>query len=133
MNIDYELIKFYVLLLGGFLLIIGFLEFLFPNRAFRSWESWVSHRMFYLHGILLIAAGFPLTVYRGAFSSIIFFIGLFMVLSGPFILFYPEKIKGSFRSLQDELVEKGIKKIMFFDAAMRLAAGSLMITAFFYG
>jgi len=125
------LISKYIFALGAGLIILGGIEFILPVRAFQFWKKWSAHRLFFLHGILLIAVGFPLTVYKGAYSTVIFIIGLFFVLSGPFILLYPEKIGSTFQTASDEMGGEIEKKLIYFEAFFRVAAGVLLMASYF--
>jgi hypothetical protein len=91
------------------------------------WKNWVSMRIFPLHGLALIMIGLPLTTYKGYLSSLIFFIGLIIVLTGPFILIYPEKIRNVFSSSGNLFQEKDIKIMIYMDAFFRLGAGSVFL------
>lgn len=68
-----------------------------------------------------------MTIYKGFLSSIIFFIGLFVVFTGPFILIYPEKIQDAFSNSDTRFKEKDIKIMIYIDALFRLSAGSIFL------
>jgi hypothetical protein len=121
----------YVLVLGIFLAALGLLELVFPMKAFAAWKKWSSNRFFFLHGIVLIAGGFPLTLYRGPLSTLIFIMGFIVVVTGPFLLIYPEKFRGMFGSIEDEISPVGIKKMIITEALVRILAGIVFITASF--
>lgn len=125
-----EVIRTYILILGVILIIIGTTELVYPMKAFDVWKNWVNKKFFFLHGIILIAGGLPLTVYNGTFSVIIFIIGLLAVLTGPVILIYPEKIRDTFESVSNEWSSKGIEKIIFSEALLRICAGLIFITSY---
>ena len=99
----YKIINQYVFILGIVLTGMGIIELLIPIRIFNLWEKWVSHKLFFLHGLLLILLGFPLTLYKNLLNLFIaksiFGIGVIAVLMGPFILFYREKIRGIFQKI----------------------------------
>jgi len=88
--------KYFIITLASIQAALGIAELTAPSMMYGFWRKWVSSRFFFIHGMLLIVAGFPLTVYKGEFSGVLFIIGLVIVLSGPFVLIYPEKIKKSF-------------------------------------
>ncbi|OHD63254.1 MAG: hypothetical protein A2176_11760 [Spirochaetes bacterium RBG_13_51_14] len=125
------MISLYVMSLGIFLILLGCAELCAPLAAFRLWTAWTSKKLFFLHGILLIAAGFPLTIYRGRLSVIIFIMGLIMVLMGPFVLMYPEKFRDMFRSIGNEMKDGEIRKIIYVEAGIRVTSGILMVAGHF--
>jgi hypothetical protein len=124
-------IRLYLLIFGSFITVIGALELIMPRRAFRLWQSWASNKFFFLHGILLIAAGFPLTVYQGPISTIIFFIGIAIVLTGPFVLLYPGKFRQMFQAVSEEFNDKSIKKILYVEGILRIAVGVTCAVTYF--
>jgi hypothetical protein len=123
----------YVLTLGIILACAGAAEVIMPLRAFSLWRRWSSSRFFFLHGLLLIAAGFPLTLYQGPLSRIIFAIGLLASLTGPFVLLYPDKFRMMFASVADEMKDASIMKIVRVEGFLRLAAAGVCVAAFFMG
>lgn len=125
------MLALYVLILGIILAIIGGMEIIAPQKAFTIWRRWVSHRLFFLHGSLLIIAGFPLTIYNGPLATVIFIIGLFAVLTGPFVLIYPDTIRQMFRAMAEEIKDGDIKKIIFTEGALRIAAGAVCVAGYF--
>jgi hypothetical protein len=62
-----------------------------PYKSFLTWKEWISCRFFRFHGAALIVIGFPLTIYNGYLSSVIFLIGLVVVFTGPVILIYRKR------------------------------------------
>jgi len=104
---------------------------LLPRQAFHLWKKWAGSRFFFLHGLLLICVGFPLTMYQGRFEGIIFFIGIFIVFSGPFILLFPERFRSTFETAEEDLGEGGAKKIIYFEAFIRIAAGGICLASVF--
>ena len=125
------MINFFVLIFGIIQLLISIMEFVFPGRSFRLWNFWISNRFFPVHGAFLIFTGFPLIMYKGYLSSIIFYIGLVVVLSGPFVLIYPEKIREAFSFSSETFQEGSLKKIVRFDALMRFAVGFILLISFY--
>ena len=125
------MINYFIALFGSIQLIISVAEFIFPERSFLAWRIWISSRYFPLHGAALILTGFPLTIYSGYLSSVIFFIGIVVVLTGPFILIYPEKIREAFDYSAGIFEQKNIKKIIRFDSAVRLATGIVLIVSYY--
>lgn len=125
------MINYFILFFGIIQIIIAFVEVFMPYKSFLTWKVWISCRYFPLHGAALIAAGLPLTAYNGYLSSIIFFIGIVVVFTGPVILLYPEKIREAFSFSSETLGENGVKKIVRFDALMRLAAGMILLVSFY--
>jgi hypothetical protein len=120
----------YVLILGIVLVLIGGIEAIAPLKTFLFWKEWVSRKTFFLHGTLLIAVGFPLTIYNGPLSTILFLFGLIAVLTGPFILIYPGKIRQMFQIMAAEINDSEIKKIIYAEALLRIAAGTICITSY---
>ncbi|MCU0846523.1 MAG: hypothetical protein MUD12_01385 [Spirochaetes bacterium] len=129
-----EALYIYVLSLGIFLIVLGVVEIIAPLKVFEIWTKWVSRKEFFMHGLILIVGGFPLTVYNGALSGLIFFMGLVPVLIGPFILFYPEKVKNVFLEMSSEMSsdseKSSIKKIILFDAGIRISIGVVFTISF---
>jgi hypothetical protein len=127
----YQIINQYVFILGIVLTGMGIIELLIPMRIFNLWEKWISHKLFFLHGLLLILLGFPLTLYKNLLNLFIaksiFGIGVIAVLIGPFILFYPEKIREIFLKISGEVENKAAKRIIYLDAIIRISVGLLFI------
>ncbi len=125
------MISLYILVLGITLLLSSMAEFLFPLHAFRFWTWYMSGKKFFLHGAVLISGGLPLVMYRGPLSTVIFIIGALVILTGPFVLIYPEKIRGMYLSVSSELDGRGIRNLVFFDATVRGMAGMLFTVSYF--
>ncbi len=121
------MISLYVLTLGIIFASMGSVELTLRERAFRFWMRWFNHRLFFMHGAALIILGFPLTFYNGKWSAFVFIVGLVMVLTGPFILIYPEKIRNSFSEIGSEAGEESLRGLVVFDAAVRVVAGILFV------
>jgi hypothetical protein len=126
------MIAIYILVTGIALISLSLFEFIMPQRAFRLWFRYLSGRAFFLHGLILIIGGLPLVMYRGFLSTIIFIIGVMVILMGPFILLYSEKIREMFHSVTLDLDQRGIRNLVYFDATVRCAVGILFIATFFY-
>ena len=125
-----EMLAIYILILGIILAAVGALEAIAPLKAFGFWKEWVSKKLFFLHGPLLIIGGFPLTIYKGPLSTALFIFGLLAVLMGPFILIYPEKIRATFQAMAEEMQNADIKKIIRAEAFLRLGAGAVCIASY---
>ncbi|HOP28838.1 MAG TPA: hypothetical protein P5120_09345 [Spirochaetota bacterium] len=125
------MINYFILFFGITQLIIASVEIIMPQKSFLTWKVWVSCRFFPIHGAALIVVGFPLTIYNGYLSSLIFLIGLVVVFTGPVILIYPEKIREAFSFSSETFQEGSLKKIVRFDAVMRMAAGFIMVLSFY--
>ena len=121
------MITTYVLVLGILLALTGSTELTFRERAFRFWMRWFSHRLFFLHGALLIVMGFPLTFYNGKWSTFVFITGLVMVMTGPFLLVYPEKFRNNVGEMEQQTGEGAIRGLLIFDAAVRVIVGTLLV------
>lgn len=118
---------FYVLAIGALFSLMGALELAIRERSYRFWMRWFAHRLFFIHGILLVSLGFPLTFYNGKWSTFVFIVGLFMVITGPFVIIYPEKIRESFEEISSEMGEDVVKKLVLFDSATRLVIGIIFL------
>ncbi len=125
-----DMLALYVLILGILLIAVGGAEVILPLKAYRFWHKWVSLKLFFLHGLLLIAAGFPLTVYKGPLSIILFVFGLLAVLMGPFVLIYPDKIRQMFLAMAEELKDHDIKRIIYAEGLLRITAGIICVTSY---
>lgn len=125
------MINYFILFFGIIQLTIAFVEFIMPYKTFITWKIWISCRFFPLHGAALIVVGFPLIIYSGYLSSVIFLIGLVVVFTGPVILIYPEKIREAFSYSSETFQEGSLKKIVRFDAVVRMAAGIILVMSFF--
>ncbi len=124
-------IQKYIFSLGIFIFSVGIIEIIFPLKMFTFWKKWVSNRYFFLYGIILIIAGFPLTVYKGSLSTIIFTIGTFIAFTGPFILFFPEKLNNTLNKMTNELEVPKLKKMILFDASVRIITGIFLSVSYF--
>ena len=125
------MINYFILFFGIIQLIVALVEILLPYKSFLTWKTWISCRFFPFHGAALIFIGFPLTIYNGYLSSVIFFIGLVVVFTGPVILIYPEKIREAFSFSSETFQEGSLKKIVRFDAVMRFAVGIILLISFY--
>ncbi len=98
----------------------------------QLWIKFSSSRLYFLYGIALIIAGFPLTQVPSSnpLSTPLFIIGLIVVFSGPFILIYPEKIRNVFLQGLEELGQTGSRFALIVDAIARIATGILCIAAY---
>lgn len=123
------MLELYMVLFGLFQVFAGFSEFIAPVRVFKFWKMWVLSKYFPAHGAFLIAGGFPLLLFKGNLSGIIFWIGVFMVLTGPFLLIYPEKIRDVFKTAENDFTPRDLRLIVHVDAFIRLAAGIIVIIA----
>jgi uncharacterized membrane protein HdeD (DUF308 family) len=120
----------YILILGILQSIIGIIELIFPVKSFNIWKLWIQNKYFSFHGILQILVGFPLTIYNNSLSGILFLIGIIYVVSGPFIIIYPEKIKLIFSSYLEETAQDGGKKIIILDSVIKIIIGCLCIASY---
>ena len=125
-----NLFKYFILVLACVQSVTGAVELAAPVKAYRYWRGWINNRFFPVHGIILMAGGFPLTIYSGYLSGILFFIGLFIVLTGPFILLYPEKIRKAFDEAEIDLTEGGIRKLIYFDSVMRIGFAVILFLSY---
>jgi hypothetical protein len=121
--------KYLLLILGSIQIIVAIIELLFPQRIFLIWKKFILSRFYPLYGIIMILIGLPLTAYKGYLSLVILFIALFIVFSGAFILFYPEKIRRSFNESEEFFNNKTIKLLIYFEALLRLCIGVIFLIA----
>ncbi|HON78720.1 MAG TPA: hypothetical protein PK544_09540 [Spirochaetota bacterium] len=125
------MLELYIVSIGIIFTSIGIFELLMPGKAFLAWKKWSRNRFFFLHGLMLITIGFPMTFYKGAFSAAVFVIGLIIVLTGPFVLLYPEKIREMFHVMSTEMPEQSVHRIVLFEGIIRIIVGALFISTKF--
>ena len=128
--------SWYVLSLGIFLIALSTVEFLAAAKVYSLWKSWIFHKLFPLHGVALVCGGLPLTFFRDTVSGkIMFCIGLVVVMTGPFILLFPERVRHLFSMTEQELQDEGeAASLIYFDAVIKGSAGSFFIFAIYnYG
>lgn len=125
------LFKYFIVTLAFIQALVGIAELTAPYYLYEFWKKWISSRYFFLHGILLVIAGFPLTVYPGEFSGVLFVIGLVIVLSGPFVIVYPEKIKKSFFEAEADMEKKSLIKFIYIDSIMRLGFALILFISYY--
>lgn len=125
------MLELYIFSIGIVFTSIGVFELLMPGKAFLIWKRWSGNRFFFLHGLLLVTVGFPMTFYKGALSTAVFVIGLVIVLTGPFVLLYPEKIHDMFDVMSREMPEQSIQRIVLSEGIIRIIAGALFISTRF--
>lgn len=118
---------YYVPALGAVLTIVGSLELAFPQRAYQFWRNWARHRLFFLYGIILVAMGFPFTIYDGPLSGIIFVFGIITVIMGPFIILYPQKFKEIYENMETELDSASMQRLLRAEALLRAAIGVICL------
>lgn len=123
------MLELYFAAFGIFQVFAGLAELIAPFRSFNLWKKWVFSRLFPVHGIILVAAGFPFIMYRNTLSGIIFWIGIFMALSGPFLLIYPEKVRDAFHTAEKEFRPKDLRIMVYIDAVIRFSAGAVVFAA----
>lgn len=126
----YRIIPVYTAIAGGLLVLVGIMECLWPVKAFAFWKNWASHRAYFLHGLILIIGGFPLTQYKGPFGIAIFIIGCISVITGPVVLLYPRKIQSMFESLEKEMEGVSIHKVMVTEGVVRVSVGIICILGY---
>jgi hypothetical protein len=124
------MLAIYVLILGIVFTLMGIIEVIVPLKTFGFWKKWVSGKLFFLHGLLIIAAGFPLTIYKGPLSPVLFIFGLIAVLTGPFVLIYPEKIRQMFMAMAKETRDADMNKIIYVEGFLRISAGIICIISY---
>jgi len=129
------ILSYYVLFLGIALIVLCIIQLLIPKRVYTLWKKWISHRFFRIHGAVIILGGLPLTVFRdGIAGKIMFCIGIFVVFMGPFILFFPNKMRDLYIRTESDLEEGDKKGIIYFDAITRGISGAIFVyTIYYYG
>ncbi len=121
----------YILVFGAVLLVTGCVELAMPARMFAFWKAWVGNRFFFLHGALLIALGLPLTCYNNApMNAFVFGFGIILVFTGPFILFYANRIRRLFDATTVDMDESSLRHLVYFDAGVRLAIGAAFVYSY---
>ncbi|MCX7679067.1 MAG: hypothetical protein N2316_07585 [Spirochaetes bacterium] len=125
--INKDFISLYVIVLGILFTAMGITEIALRQQSYKFWMRWFSHKLFFLHGVALVLLGFPLTFYNGKWSTFVFIVGLFMVITGPFIIIYPKKIRESFDEISAEMGEGAVQQLVLFDSAMRLVIGMVFV------
>ena len=127
--------SWYLMTLGCGLILFSLVEMMIPQQIFNLWKKWIACRLFPIHGFILSAGALPLTFFRDSIAGkIMFCLGFIAVFTGPFILFFPDKIRHVFSMTEKELEKDDEKGLIYFDAAIRLSAGLLIIfTILTYG
>lgn len=123
--------KYFILSLASIQGTIGLAELIAPARMYRFWKKLISSRYFFIHGFLLIAVGFPLTLYNGELSGILFYIGIFIVLAGPFVIIYPDKLKNSFYEAELEMKPESLVKVIYFESFTRIVFSSILFFSYY--
>lgn len=122
----------YILVLSAFLIILSIIDFFLPDTVFALWTKWSNHRYFRFHGLLLILGGLPLTQFRENISGYLMFaIGAGVVLSGPFILLFPEKFSNILDTTSETMTADDRKYLMYADGIVRLISALIFIYAIF--
>lgn len=117
----------YVPVLGAVLTLVGVLELTFPARAFAFWRDWARHRLFSIYGFALVALGFPLTIYDGPLSGIIFVFGIITMLMGPFIILYPHKFREIYDDMEAEMDGDSMLRLLRAEAMLRVVMGAVCL------
>ena len=132
-----HILSLYILVLGSALVLISVIEFTAAERVYRLWKAWIFHRLFPLHGFALACGGLPLTFFRDTVSGkIMFCVGLVVVLTGPFIMLFPGRIRALFTLTEQELKEEEepVEGLVYFDAIIKGISGIFFIyTILSYG
>ena len=126
-----SLLEIYILVFGFISIIMGLIEYAAPERTLKFWDHWSSSPYYRFHGLFLIITGFPLTVAKGQLSTPLFLAGIFFVLTGPFVLIYPEKFSKNYNIILEEKGKSGIDKLIIFDALLKTIVGIICILHYF--
>ena len=124
------ILSLYILVLGAALMIISAVEFMATKKIYRLWKAWIFHPLFPFHGLLLACGGLPLTFFRDTVSGkIMFCIGLVVVLTGPFILLFPGRIRTMFTLTEQEFRQEDepMDGLIYLDAVIKGACGIFFI------
>ncbi|HNU92318.1 MAG TPA: hypothetical protein PKO25_10650 [Spirochaetota bacterium] len=125
------MLDLYIFIFGGLLVLMGCIEAIVPAKSLALWRRWISHRLFFLHGAMLIVAGLPLTCAGGSsVGCIVFWLGVVMVFTGPFILLYADRVRSLFLSTVDELRPASARRLILIDAALRATLGLFMVFSY---
>ncbi len=128
MNIVTQYFANYIFFLGVFLLFLAIIEFIIPFKILQLWKSWVAHKFFPVHGMILIVGGFPITQFRDTISGIIMMIvGVIVILSGPFVLLFPDRVRYFFNITINELDREERKHLVYLDAIIRFIVAALFL------
>ncbi len=120
----------YYLVLGAVLLVLGAADYTVPEKMYSLWKKILSGRAVYAYGLALVLAGFPLTAYHGRLSTLLFIAGLVMVLTGPVIILYPDKVRSMFQEIENVPEGMSVKSLMRTEGTLVTAAGILCIAAY---
>ena len=126
-----NILEIYILVFGIISTIMALIEYATPERTLHFWNLWSSNPYYRFHGLFLIITGFPLTVAKGQLSTPLFLAGIFFVLTGPFVLIYPEKFSKNYNIILEEKGKSGIDKLIIFDALFKAIIGILCILHYF--
>lgn len=122
----------YFLILGIIIFLVGLTEIILPKKMISIWNRWINSKFFYLHGLVLIIFGIPLTIKQpGILGTLIFIIGIFIIISGPLILLYSDKFKESFYEMINEFSTSDITRLVRVDGTTRIAFGLILLLKFF--
>ena len=130
-----QILSWYLIALGSGLILFSIVEFFIPQQIFNLWKKWIACKLFPIHGRILSSGALPLTFFRDSIAGkIMMGIGIIAVFTGPFILFFPGRIRELFALTEKELEEGDEKGLIYFDAAIRMTVGFLIIfTILHYG
>lgn len=123
--------KYFILSLASIQGAVGLAELIAPAWMYRCWKKLISSRFFFIHGFLLIVVGFPLTLYKGEFSGLLFYIGIFIVLAGPFVIIYPDKLKNAFYEAEIEIKPESLIKFIYFESFMRIGFSLILFFSYY--
>ena len=122
------MVRIYLAIVGIVLISLAVLEIAQPLRTLEFWKGWINHRLFFLHGVGLVILGFPFTCYNGSSAGkIIFIIGVLIVLTGPIIILYADKVRSIFMRAIEEMSSATLRRMIYADAAVRLIVGALLV------
>lgn len=118
----------YVLVLGIALVLFSIIECVIPRIIMTVWEKWINSPLFFLHGFLLAVGGLPLTFFRDSISGkIMMAVGIFVILTGAFIIIYPDRIRKYFLLTESEVEDEDRKGLAYIDAVVHAFSGILFI------
>ncbi len=118
-----------VIIIGFSNLIISVVEFFRPDLWAQLWKSWSRHRLFRLHGLILLSVA-------GILASALpvprleWFLWVTIVLLtaiGGTIAFSPERLARPIAEMYGNQSEEEIYRLTYMDAAFRVMVGLCLI------
>jgi len=118
-----------VLVIGFFNLIVSVVEFLRPDLWEGLWNAWIRHRLFRIHGVLLLsiavllAAALPVPRLEWFLWVTI----VFLTVTGGTIMIHPEKLAHPIAELYLSQSGEDLHRLTYMDGALRVVIGLCLI------